>query len=101
MHDLIVEFEPHVRLSAFPGVFVLVAPWEIAAPHRIQSALVGPVVRDPSGPQPTAGHERMTIGLEQFRDPHRQWLWHMPALPFTGSGGGNSRGWRRGEGANR
>ena len=47
--------------------------------------------------QPAAGHERMTIGLEQFRDPRRQWLWHMLALPFTGSGGGYSRGWRRGD----
>ena len=46
--------------------------------------------------QPAAGHEGMTIGLEQFRDPRRQWLWHMLALPFTGSGGGYSRGWRRG-----
>ena len=34
MHDLIVEFEQHVRLSAFLGVFVLVALWEIAAPRR-------------------------------------------------------------------
>ncbi|MDE0459932.1 MAG: sterol desaturase family protein [Chromatiales bacterium] len=47
--------------------------------------------------QPAAGHERMTIGLEQFRDPRRQWLWHMLALPFTGAGGGYSRGWRRGD----
>ncbi len=47
--------------------------------------------------QPAAGHERMTIGLEQFRDPRLQWLWHMLALPFTGAGGGYARGWRRGD----
>ena len=38
--------------------------------------------------QPAAGHEEMTIGLAQFRDPRLQWLWHMLALPFTGTGGG-------------
>ena len=37
--------------------------------------------------QPAAGHDRMTIGLEQFREPRLQWLWHMLALPFTGAGG--------------
>ena len=37
--------------------------------------------------QPAAGHENMTIGLEQFREPRLQWLWHMLALPFTGKGG--------------
>ena len=45
--------------------------------------------------QPAAGHERMTIGLEQFRDPRRQWLWHMLALPFTGAGGEYPRARRR------
>ena len=47
--------------------------------------------------QPAAGHERMSIGLAQFRDPRLQWLWHMLALPFTGVGGGYARGWRRGD----
>ena len=37
--------------------------------------------------QPAAGHENMTIGLEQFREPRLQRLWHMLALPFTGAGG--------------
>ena len=37
--------------------------------------------------QPAAGHADMTIGLEQFREPRLQWLWHMLALPFTGAGG--------------
>ena len=46
--------------------------------------------------QPAAGHEGMTIGLEQFRDPRLQWLWHMLALPFTGAGGEYPRGRRRG-----
>ena len=47
--------------------------------------------------QPAAGHEGMTIGLAQFRDPRRQWLWHMLALPFTGTGGEYPRGRRRGD----
>ena len=48
--------------------------------------------------QPAAGHEHMGIGLEQYRDPRLQWLWHMLALPFTGTGGGRyARGWRRGD----
>ena len=47
--------------------------------------------------QPAAGHEGMTIGLAQFRDPRRQWLWHMLALPFTGPGGEYPRGRRRGD----
>ena len=34
MQDLIVKFEPHVRLSAFLGIFVLVALGELAAPRR-------------------------------------------------------------------
>ena len=46
--------------------------------------------------QPAAGHENMTIGLEQFREPRLQWLWHMLALPFTGKGGGYPFGRRRG-----
>ena len=46
--------------------------------------------------QPVAGHENMTIGLEQFREPRLQWLWHMLVLPFTGSGGGYPIGRRRG-----
>ena len=37
--------------------------------------------------QPAAGHEDMTIGLDQFRKPRLQWLWHMLALPFTGVAG--------------
>ena len=45
--------------------------------------------------QPDAGHENMTIGLEQFREPRLQWLWHMLALPFTGSGGEYPMGRRR------
>jgi sterol desaturase/sphingolipid hydroxylase (fatty acid hydroxylase superfamily) len=34
MPNLIVDFEPHIRLSAFLCVFVLVALWELAAPRR-------------------------------------------------------------------
>ena len=47
--------------------------------------------------QPAAGHEGMTIGLEQFRDPRLQWLWHMLVMPFAGAGGGYARAWRRGD----
>jgi sterol desaturase/sphingolipid hydroxylase (fatty acid hydroxylase superfamily) len=40
-------------------------------------------------PQPDAGHERMTIGLAQFRDERRvERLPWMLALPFVGSTGG-------------
>ena len=46
--------------------------------------------------QPAAGHADMTIGLEQFREPRLQWLWHMLALPFTGAGGAYPIGRRRG-----
>ena len=34
MRDLVVAFEPHVRLGAFLGVFILVALWELVAPRR-------------------------------------------------------------------
>ena len=33
-------------------------------------------------PQPAAGHEAMTIGIEQFRDPRELWLDRMLAQPF-------------------
>ncbi|MEW6593372.1 MAG: sterol desaturase family protein [Thermodesulfobacteriota bacterium] len=33
--------------------------------------------------QPVMGHEGMTIGLAQFRDPARNNLWHMLIMPFT------------------
>ena len=46
--------------------------------------------------RPAAGHLNMTIGLEQFREPRLQWLWHMLALPFTGAGGTYPIGRRRG-----
>lgn len=37
--------------------------------------------------QPVAGHEGMTIGLAQFRDPKKNSLLWMLALPFTGDPG--------------
>ena len=40
--------------------------------------------------QPAAGHEGMTIGLAQFRDPDRLGLLWMLALPFTGKPGNYS-----------
>jgi sterol desaturase/sphingolipid hydroxylase (fatty acid hydroxylase superfamily) len=38
-------------------------------------------------PQPAAGHEGMTIGLSQFRDPKRNNLLWMLILPFIGNPG--------------
>jgi len=40
--------------------------------------------------QPRAGHEEMTIGLRQFRDPGRLGLGRMLVLPFAGDIGGYS-----------
>ncbi len=40
--------------------------------------------------QPAAGHEGMTIGLSQFRDPKRNNLFWMLALPFIGNPGSYS-----------
>ena len=37
--------------------------------------------------QPTKGHEGMTIGLNQFRDPRGLTLPWMLAMPFVGSQG--------------
>ncbi len=37
--------------------------------------------------QPAAGHDGMTIGLEQFREPTKLTLGHMLLLPFRGSVG--------------
>jgi sterol desaturase/sphingolipid hydroxylase (fatty acid hydroxylase superfamily) len=46
--------------------------------------------------QPAAGHEDMTIGLTQFRDPDKLTFGHILLLPFTGKAGGYPLG-RRGE----
>jgi len=48
--------------------------------------------------QPSRGHEEMTIGLNQFRDPSRLTLPWMLVLPFTGSQGNYAIN-RRGAGA--
>lgn len=48
-------------------------------------------------PQPSKGHEDMTIGLNQFRDPSRLNLWALLILPFVGKQGSyaiNRRGTR-------
>src|SRR6266446_6147569 len=39
-------------------------------------------------PEPSAGHEAMTIGIEQFRDPRELRLHRMLVQPFHGSVGG-------------
>jgi len=41
-------------------------------------------------PQPAAGHEGMTIGLSQFRDPKGNNLFRMLVLPFVGDTGSYS-----------
>ena len=38
--------------------------------------------------QPAAGHERMSLGLSQFRDPKRLTLRRLIILPFVGDPGG-------------
>jgi sterol desaturase/sphingolipid hydroxylase (fatty acid hydroxylase superfamily) len=48
--------------------------------------------------QPLAGHDRMTIGIEQFRSPRELWLDRMLLQPFRGEDGGYAIG-RREEGA--
>jgi sterol desaturase/sphingolipid hydroxylase (fatty acid hydroxylase superfamily) len=37
--------------------------------------------------QPAKGHDAMTIGLSQFRDPNRLTLFHLVVLPFVGDPG--------------
>jgi len=37
--------------------------------------------------QPAAGHDAMTIGIDQFRDPRELWLDRMLTQPFRGSAG--------------
>jgi sterol desaturase/sphingolipid hydroxylase (fatty acid hydroxylase superfamily) len=49
--------------------------------------------------QPSKGHEGMTIGLNQFRDPGRLTLPWMLALPFVGSKGNYPIGRRGGKSA--
>ncbi|MFZ7110626.1 MAG: sterol desaturase family protein [Desulfatiglandales bacterium] len=45
-------------------------------------------------PQPTKGHEQMTIGLNQFRDPSRLTFPWMIAMPFIGKPGSYAIGKR-------
>jgi sterol desaturase/sphingolipid hydroxylase (fatty acid hydroxylase superfamily) len=45
--------------------------------------------------QPAAGHEAMTMGLEQFQEQRRQTLPWLVALPFAGRTGGYPMGRRR------
>ena len=48
-------------------------------------------------PQPAAGHETMTIGIEQFRDPRELGLDRMLLHPLRGDTGRYPLGWREGE----
>jgi sterol desaturase/sphingolipid hydroxylase (fatty acid hydroxylase superfamily) len=45
--------------------------------------------------QPAAGHEGMTIGIEQFRDGRELWLDRMLLQPFRGPAGAYAITWRR------
>jgi sterol desaturase/sphingolipid hydroxylase (fatty acid hydroxylase superfamily) len=45
--------------------------------------------------QPTAGHEEMTIGIEQFREVRELWLDRMLLQPFRGPLGAYAITWRR------
>jgi sterol desaturase/sphingolipid hydroxylase (fatty acid hydroxylase superfamily) len=47
--------------------------------------------------QPTAGHDGMTIGIEQFREPRELGLDRMLLQPFRGDAGRYPLGWREGE----
>jgi sterol desaturase/sphingolipid hydroxylase (fatty acid hydroxylase superfamily) len=47
--------------------------------------------------QPAAGHEGMTIGIEQFRDPRELGLYRMLLQPFRGDAGRYPLGRREGE----
>jgi sterol desaturase/sphingolipid hydroxylase (fatty acid hydroxylase superfamily) len=45
--------------------------------------------------QPAAGHEGMTIGIEQFREARELWLDRMFLQPFRGPAGAYAISWRR------
>jgi sterol desaturase/sphingolipid hydroxylase (fatty acid hydroxylase superfamily) len=45
--------------------------------------------------QPAAGHEGMTIGIEQFREARELWLDRMLLQPFHGPAGAYAITWRR------
>jgi sterol desaturase/sphingolipid hydroxylase (fatty acid hydroxylase superfamily) len=47
--------------------------------------------------QPAAGHDAMTIGIEQFRDPRELGLDRMLLQPLRGDTGRYPLGWREGE----
>jgi sterol desaturase/sphingolipid hydroxylase (fatty acid hydroxylase superfamily) len=44
--------------------------------------------------QPAAGHDRMTIGIEQFHEPGELWLDRMLRQPFRGPAGTYAITWR-------
>jgi sterol desaturase/sphingolipid hydroxylase (fatty acid hydroxylase superfamily) len=45
--------------------------------------------------QPSAGHEAMTVGIEQFRERRELWLDRMLLQPFNGPAGEYAITWRR------
>jgi hypothetical protein len=41
MRDVLLGYEPYVRLAAFAGMFVVMAAWELIGPRRHQSVGLG------------------------------------------------------------
>ncbi|MCK4869115.1 MAG: hypothetical protein KAT39_13765 [Alphaproteobacteria bacterium] len=72
MDEFLLANEQTIRLSIFLGVFTTMAVWEALAPRRAQ---------------PAAGHDAMTIGIEQFRGPRELWLDRLLLQPFKEEAG--------------
>jgi sterol desaturase/sphingolipid hydroxylase (fatty acid hydroxylase superfamily) len=86
-----------------PGGFDGVLRWFVVTPdmHRVHHSILAPETNSNFGfnlpwwdrlfgtyrAQPTAGHEAMTIGIEQFRDPRELGLDRMLLQPFRGDAG--------------
>jgi sterol desaturase/sphingolipid hydroxylase (fatty acid hydroxylase superfamily) len=86
-----------------PGGFDGVLRWFVVTPdmHRVHHSMLAPETNSNFGfnlpwwdrlfgtyrAQPTAGHEAMTIGIEQFRDPRELGLDRMLLQPFRGDAG--------------
>jgi sterol desaturase/sphingolipid hydroxylase (fatty acid hydroxylase superfamily) len=92
----------HANLR-IPGALDRVLRWVIVTPdmHRVHHSVVPRETNSNFGfnlpwwdrllgtyrAQPAAGHQAMTIGLEQFRAPRELWLDRMLVQPFRGEAG--------------
>jgi len=95
-----------------PGVIDRVLRWFVVTPdmHRVHHSIVTRETNSNFGfnlpwwdrlfgtycDQPAAGHEHMTIGIHQFREPAEQRLDHMLTQPFRGADSGYSINRERG-----